>query len=122
MGENPSQHSDDEADDGNQRELSFVLLRHGRHYTDPRRSREFLCASYTRGVTAQKSLLVLVVLAVAAGAGVGVWKAVHAWHAWCRSYAVGVRGEVMRTTDGEFLYFNGTCWTAEQMPPLDTPV
>jgi hypothetical protein len=23
--------------------------------------------------------------------------------------------------DGEFLSFNGTCWTTEPMPPLDTP-
>jgi hypothetical protein len=28
---------------------------------------------------------------------------------------------IMRTSDGEFLYFNGTCWTTEPMPPLDAP-
>ena len=76
---------------------------------------------YTRNVTAQKSLLVLVVFAVACGAGIGASKAAHAWHTRCRSYAVGVRGEIMRVTDGDFLYFNGTCWTTEPMPPLDTP-
>jgi len=46
---------------------------------------------------------------------------VREWRYRCRSYESGLRGEVMRTASGEFLYFNGTCWTAEPMPPVDAP-
>jgi hypothetical protein len=72
-------------------------------------------------MTVRRSFLVVVVVAVAVCVGVGTWVAVRAWHTRCRSYAVGVRGEIMRATDGDFLYFNGACWTIEPMPPLDAP-
>jgi hypothetical protein len=39
----------------------------------------------------------------------------------CISGDVGLRGEVMRSADGQFLYFNGHCWTRQPMPPTDTP-
>jgi hypothetical protein len=40
----------------------------------------------------------------------------------CVSSDPGIRGEVMRTAEGKTLYFNGQCWTAQAMPPTDTPL
>jgi hypothetical protein len=45
----------------------------------------------------------------------------RAWRYPCISREPGLRGEIMRSADGKFLYFNGSCWTARPMPPRDTP-
>lgn len=39
----------------------------------------------------------------------------------CVSFEPGLRGEAMRGDDGQFLYFNGECWTRKPMAPTDTP-
>lgn len=45
----------------------------------------------------------------------------RSWRYPCVSRDPGLRGEVMRGANGQFLYFNGQCWTARPMPPTDTP-
>ena len=45
----------------------------------------------------------------------------RSWRYPCISHERGLRGEVMRSADGKFLYFNGVCWTTRPMPPTDTP-
>jgi hypothetical protein len=65
----------------------------------------------------RKTVVVVVVAALCVVAVLTM----RAWRSRCRSYVVGLRGEIMRTDNGEFLYFNGTCWTTEPMPPLDAP-
>jgi hypothetical protein len=61
------------------------------------------------------------ILCVIVGVGSIACATYQAWRYPCISREAGLRGEVMRTADGKFLYFNGSCWTARPMPPTDTP-
>ena len=60
-------------------------------------------------------------LFVIVGVGSVACASYRAWRYPCVSREPGLRGEVMRSADGKFLYFNGNCWTARPMPPTDTP-
>jgi hypothetical protein len=63
----------------------------------------------------------LTVLFVVVAAGSFACATYRAWRFPCVSHERGLRGEVMRSADGKFLYFNGKCWTTRPMPPTDTP-
>ena len=40
----------------------------------------------------------------------------------CVEVGSGLRGEVKAHASGKLLYFNGSCWTSEPMPPRDMPL
>jgi hypothetical protein len=63
----------------------------------------------------------LTVVGAAAGIALASCATYLAWRYPCLSREPGLRGEVQRTPNGQFLYFNGECWTARPMPPTDTP-
>ena len=67
----------------------------------------------------QIDLRILLVLVLCVG--LIVYAAYRAGRSPCVSREPGLRGEVMRQTDGKYVYFNGECWTSRPMPPTDTP-
>ena len=74
-----------------------------------------------RAVVSRRTLG-LGVLFVVIALGSVVCASFQAWRYPCMSREPGVRGEVMKSPDGKVLYYNGTCWTTQRMPPTDMPL
>jgi hypothetical protein len=63
-------------------------------------------------------VIVAITLAVALIAGAAYWRQRNA----CIEPGSGIRGETKIQADGTQLYFDGQCWTARPLPPLDMPL
>ena len=67
---------------------------------------------------AQRTLYVLLVVAVVSLVAFTTYRMRQGD---CVSHERGFRGEVMRQPNGEFVYFNGQCWTRQPVAPTDMP-
>ena len=68
-----------------------------------------------------KRRLYVVLVAVAVSAVVIAFATLRGTRYACVSFEQGLHGEAKRGPDGQFLYFNGQCWTRQPLAPTDTP-